>query len=124
MIYSDQIEYNILDDTKPPLMPIFLFVSMRNFGDTRTNKQYIIYQTFDNVKSSMLLETFFHFKQNNMRNLKTDLQLKAFVNIATALRYRLLSTIRIQHNLFHHSNLGARSSSKTLTLFFYTHTVI
>ena len=41
---------------------------------------------------------------------------KAFVDIATAERHRGLSTIYIEHNLFHQSKLETLSY-KTLTLF-------
>ena len=43
---------------------------------------------------------------------------EAFVDIATAGRHPGLSTIYIEHNLFHQRNLGKTLSSRTRTLFF------
>ena len=49
MIYTDLIEYNIVGDTKAPLLRCFPFISKLNSGDIITTGQYMKYQTFSNL---------------------------------------------------------------------------
>ena len=49
MIYSDLVEYNILGDTKAPLMRCFPIISKLKGGDVITTGQYMNYQTFSNL---------------------------------------------------------------------------
>ena len=51
MIYTDLIEYNIVGDTKPPLLRCFLFVSRLKSGDIITTGQYMNHQTFSTCNS-------------------------------------------------------------------------
>ena len=46
MIYTDLIEYNIVGDTKAPLLRCFLFILKLESGDIITTGQYMNYQTF------------------------------------------------------------------------------
>ena len=49
MIYTDLIEYNIVGDTKAPLLRCFPFISKLKSGDIITTGQYVNYQTFSNL---------------------------------------------------------------------------
>ena len=49
MIYTDIVEYNIVGDTKAPLLRCFPFISKLKSGDIITTGQYMNYQTFDNL---------------------------------------------------------------------------
>ena len=46
MIYSDIVEYNIVGETKTPLLRCFPFISKLKGGGIITTGQYINYQTF------------------------------------------------------------------------------
>ena len=59
MIYTDLIEYNIVADTKVPLLRCFLFISKLKAGDILTTGQYMNYQTFSNLQFRPLLKIFF-----------------------------------------------------------------
>ena len=60
MIYTELIEYNIVGDTKAPLMRCFLSISKLKAGDIITTGQYMNYQTFSNLQFRPLLKNFFH----------------------------------------------------------------
>ena len=49
MIYSDVVEYNIVRDTKAPLLRCFPFISKLKGGDIITTGQSMNYQTFSNL---------------------------------------------------------------------------
>ena len=51
MIYTELIEYNIVGDTKGPLLRCFLSISKLKAGDFVTTGQYMYYQTFSNLHS-------------------------------------------------------------------------
>ena len=68
MIYTDLIEYNIVGDTKTPLLRCFLFISKLKSGDLITTGQYMNYQTFNNLQFRPLLENFFHSTHNDLRD--------------------------------------------------------
>ena len=59
MIYTDLIEYNIVGDTKAPLLRCFPFISKLKSGDIITTGQYMTYQTFSNLQFRPLLKIFF-----------------------------------------------------------------
>ena len=59
MIYADLIEYNIVGDTKVPLLRCFFFNSKLNAGETITTGQYMNYQTFRNLQMRPLFKVFF-----------------------------------------------------------------
>ena len=60
MIYSDLVEYNIVGDTKAPLLRCFFFISKLKEGDIITTGQYMNYQTFSNLQFRPLLKNSFH----------------------------------------------------------------
>ena len=59
MIYSDLVEYNLVGDTKAPLLRCFFFISKLKGGDFRSTGQYMNYQTLSNLLFIPLLENFF-----------------------------------------------------------------
>ena len=60
IIYTDLIEYNIVGDTKTPLLRCFPFISKLETGDIITTEQYMNYQTFSNLQFRPLLKNSFH----------------------------------------------------------------
>ena len=68
MIYSDIVEYNIVGDTKAPLLRCFLFISKLKGGDIITTGQYMNYQTFSNLQFRPLLKNSFHSIHINLRD--------------------------------------------------------
>ena len=68
MIYTDLIEYNIVGDTKAPLLRCFLFISKLKSGDIITTGQYMNYQTFSNLQFRPLLKNSFHSIHNDLRD--------------------------------------------------------
>ena len=56
MIYMDLIEYDIVGDTKAPLLHCCLFISKLKAGDIITTGRYINYQTFSNLQFGLLLK--------------------------------------------------------------------
>ena len=60
MIYTDLIEYNIVGDTKVPLLRCFPFISKLKSGDIITTGRYMNYQTFSNLQFRALLKNSFH----------------------------------------------------------------
>ena len=59
MIYSDLVEYNIVGNTKAPLLRCFPFISKLKGGDNITTGQYMNYQIFSNLQFRPLLKNFF-----------------------------------------------------------------
>ena len=59
-IWTDLIEYNIVVDTKAPLLHCFPFNSKLKAGDIRTTGHYMNYQTFSNLQIKPLLKNSFH----------------------------------------------------------------
>ena len=57
MIYTDIVEYNIVGDTKAPLLCCFPFISRLKSGDIITTGQYMNYQTFSNLQFRRLLKS-------------------------------------------------------------------
>ena len=55
MIYSFLVEYNIVGDTKTPLLRCFPFISKLKGGDSITTGQYMNYQIFSNLQFRPLL---------------------------------------------------------------------
>ena len=60
MIYIDLVEYNIVGDTKSPLLRCFPFISKLKGGDIITTGQYMNYQTFSSLQFRPLLKNSFH----------------------------------------------------------------
>ena len=72
MIYTDLIEYNIVGDTKAPLLRCFLFVSKFKAGDIITTGQYMNYQTFSNLQFRPLLKSSFHSIHIDLRDRSSE----------------------------------------------------
>ena len=68
MIYSDLVEYNIVGDTKTPLLPCFHFISKLMGGGIITLGQYMNYQTFKNLQFRPLLKNSFHSIHIDLRD--------------------------------------------------------
>ena len=67
MIYTDIVEYNIVGDTKAPLLGCLPFISQLKSGDIITTGQYMNYQTFSNLQFRRLL-------QNSLDSIHIDLR--------------------------------------------------
>ena len=67
-VYTDLIEYNIVGDTKAPLLRCFLFISKLKCGDILTTGQYMNYQTFSNLQFRPLLKNSFHSIHIDLRD--------------------------------------------------------
>ena len=68
MIYIDLIEYNIVGDTKAPLLRCFPFISKLKSGDIITTGQYMNYQTFGNLQFRPLFKNSFHSIHIDLRD--------------------------------------------------------
>ena len=68
MIYTDLIEYNIVGDTKAPLLRCFLFISRLNSGDVLNIGQYMNYQTCSNLQFKPLLKNSIHSIDIDLRD--------------------------------------------------------
>ena len=68
MIYSNLVEYNIVGDTKAPLLRCFPFISKLKGGDIITTGQYMNYQTFSNLQFRPLLKKSFHSIHIDLRD--------------------------------------------------------
>ena len=68
MIYSDIVEYNLVGDTKTPLLRCFPFISKLKGGDIITTGQYLNYQTFSNLQFRPLLKNSFHSIHIDLRD--------------------------------------------------------
>ena len=60
MIYSILVEYNIVGETKIPLLRCFPFISKLKGGNIITTGQYMNYRTFSNLQFRPLLKNSFH----------------------------------------------------------------
>ena len=65
---SDLVEYNIVGDTKAPLLRCFPFISKLKGGDIITTGQYMNYQTFSNLQFRPLLKKSFHSIHIDLRD--------------------------------------------------------
>ena len=68
MIYSNLVEYDIVGDTKAPLLRCFPFISKLKGGDVITTGQYMNYQTFSNLQFRPLLKNSFHSIHIDLRD--------------------------------------------------------
>ena len=68
MIYSHIVEYNIVGDTKTPLLRCFPFTSKLKGGEIITTGQYMNYPTFSNLQFRPLLENSFHSIHIDLRD--------------------------------------------------------
>ena len=68
MIYTDIVEYNIVGDTKVPLLRCFPFISKLKSGDIIFTGQYRNYQIFSSVHFRRLLKNSFHSIHIDLRD--------------------------------------------------------
>ena len=68
MIYSDIIEYNIVGDTKTPLLRCIPFISKVKSGYITSTGQYMNYQSFTNLQFKKLLKNSFHSIKIELRD--------------------------------------------------------
>ena len=68
MKYTNLIVYNIVGDTKAPLLRCFPVISKLKSGDIKTTGQYMIYQTFSNLQFRPLLKNSFHSIHIDLRD--------------------------------------------------------
>ena len=94
MIYSDIVEYNIVGDTKTPLLRCFTFISKLKGGDIMTTGQYMNYQTFSNLQFRPLFKNFFHSIHIDLRDTSGEKTPFASVGITRlVLMFRNVSNI-------------------------------
>ena len=94
MINSDLVEYNIVGDTKAPLLRCFPFISKLKGGDIITTGQYMNYQTFSNLQFRPLLKNSFHSIHIDLRD--TSGEKISFVSVGITrlvLMFRKVSNI-------------------------------
>ena len=94
MIYTDLIEYNIVGDTKTPLLRCFPFNSKLKVGGIILTGQYVNYQRFSNLQFRPLLENCFHSIHIDLRD--TSGEKKPFVSVGVTrhvLMFRKASNI-------------------------------
>ena len=92
MIYTDIVEYNIVGETKAPLLRCFPFISKLKSGDTITRGQIMNYQTFSNLQFRTLLKNSFHSVQIDLRD--TSGEKIPFVSVGITL-FKKLSDIHL-----------------------------
>ena len=115
MFYTDIAEYNIVGDTKAPLLRCFPFISKLKSGDTLTTGQYMNYQTFSNLQFRRLLKNSFHSIHNDLRD--TSGKKIPFVSVGTTrlvLKFRKVSDIHFVLKL-----VCKMVASNTLELSYY-----
>ena len=99
MIYTDLVGYNIVGDTKAPLLRCFAFISKLKSGDIITTGQYMNYQLINNLQLKRLLKNSFH-------SIDIDLRDKSFEKIPfvsvgitrLVLMFRKVSDIHLYQN--------------------------
>ena len=72
MIYTDLIEYNMLGDTKVPLMPCFLFISKLKCREFITTGQYMKNQKSSNRQFRPLLGNSSHSIHIDLRDTSSE----------------------------------------------------
>ena len=68
IIYTDLVEYNIVGDTKAPLLRCFPFIPKLKGEDNLKTGQYMNYQTFSNLQFRPLLKNSFHSMHIDLRD--------------------------------------------------------
>ena len=94
MIYTDLIEYNIVGNTKAPLLCCCLFTSKLKAGDIITTGQYMNYQAFSKLQFRPLLKNSFHSIHIGLRDTSGEKILFVSVGITRlVLMFRKASNI-------------------------------
>ena len=94
MIYTNLIEYNIVGDTKAPLLRCFPFISKLKAGGIITTGQYMNYQAFSNLQFRPLLKNSFHCIHVDLRD--TSGEKLPFVSVGVT---RLVLMVRKASNI-------------------------
>ena len=94
MIYTNLIEYNIVGDTKTPLLRCFPFISKLKARDIINTGQYMNYQTFSNLQFRPLLKNSFQSTHIDLRD--TSGEKIPFVSVGTT---RLVLMFRKASNI-------------------------
>lgn len=81
LVYSDIIEYNIIGDTKAPLLRCFPLMSKLKGGELISPNQYMNYRSFDQLQFKKLLKNSFHSVQIELRDATG--QLIPFLSVGT-----------------------------------------
>ena len=98
MIYSDLVVYNIVGDTKTPLLRYFPFISKLKRGDIITSGQYMNYQTFSNLQFRPLFKNSFHSIYLDLRDISGEkIPLVSVRFTRFILMFRKVSNIHFQH---------------------------
>ena len=95
MVYTDLVVYNIVGDTKTPLLRCFPFISELKGGNIITTGQYMNYQTFSNLQFRPLLKNSFHSIHIDLRD--TSGEKIPFVSVGITwfvLMFRKVSSIQ------------------------------
>ena len=98
MICSDLVEYNLVGDTKAPLLQCFPFISKLKGGHIITTGQYMNYQTFSNLQFRTLLKNSFHSIHIDLKD--TSGEKVPFVSVGISrlvLMFKKVSNIHFQH---------------------------
>ena len=87
MIYTDLIEteYNIVGDTKAPLVRGFPFISKLKSGDIITTGQYMNYQTFSRLQLRPLLKNSFHSFHIDLRDTSGKKKYLLYLSVSLVL---------------------------------------
>ena len=110
IIYSNLVEYNIVGDTKTPLLRCFPFISKLKGGDLKLTGQYMNYQTFSNLEFRPLLKNPFHSIHIDLRDTSGEKRLFVSVGITRlVLMFRMASNIHFQH-LRYYKMVSSRSN--------------
>ena len=72
MSYTDLIEYNIVGETKTPMLRCFPFISQLKSVDIITTGQYMNYQTFSNLQFRPLLKNSFYSIHIDLRDTSVE----------------------------------------------------
>ena len=98
MTYSDFIDYNIVGDTKTPLLRCILFISKVKNGDIISTGQYMNYQSFTNLQFKKLLKSSYHSIKIELRD--TTGEKIPFVSVGITRVVMLFRKISHNHFLF------------------------
>ena len=94
MIYCNLVEYNIVGDTKAPMLRCFAFISKLKGGKIITTGQYMNYQTFSNLQFRPLIKKSFHSIDIDLRDTSGEkIPLVTVSNIQLVLMFRKVSNI-------------------------------
>ena len=98
MICSYLVEYDIVGDTKAPLLRCFPFISKLKGGDIITTGRYMNYQIFSNLQFRPLLKNSFHSIHIDLRDSSGEKIPVVSVGITRfVLMFRMVSSIHFQN---------------------------